>query len=293
VSDARRRIRVGRPLSGPAVLALAAAISAAAPAPGHAQDWRTVTTERRASGEELLHVDLEYGAGELQLRPIGADVLYRAKLRYDADAFRPVTEYAGNRLRIGVDNERKGLKINKHNAGRLELALGTGVPLDLDLKFGAVQASMDLGGLHIRKAQISTGASETNLEFTRPNPEQLSSLEIEVGAAAFRASGLGNANIQKLDVQGGVADVTLDFSGQWQRDMEADVQMGVGSITFRIPRDVGVRVTKKGFLASFDSDGFTKRDGDYYSTNWSDTSHHLNVDLDSAFGSVNVVWISK
>ncbi len=293
MSDPRPPLRSGRPPFGPAVLAVAALL-AASPGRARAQDWRTVTTERRSAGEELLHVDLEYGAGELHLQPASSDVLYRAKLRYDADSFQPVTDYEDGRLRIGVDNQRKGLKINKHNAGRLELALGSGVPLDLDLKFGAVQADIDLGGLRVRQAQISTGASETDVRFSSPNPEEMSSLEIEVGAAAFRASGLGNANIRRLDVQGGVANVTLDFSGEWQRDMEAEVQMGVGSITFRIPRDIGVKVTKKGFLASFDSEGFTKRDGgDYYSANWSDAGRHMNVDLDSAFGSVNVVWISK
>ncbi len=271
---------------------LAAALLGLAATPAAAQDWRTVTAMRRASGEDAMHVELEYGAGQLKVRPGAADLLYKAQLRYDASVFSPVTRYDAGTLRIGLDGGRKGIKVKNHESGRLDLELGSGTPLDLDLKFGAVEADLELGGLRIRRAQVSTGASETSMRFSRPNPVRMESLELKIGAASFVARDLANANAARLDVQGGVSDVTLDFGGDWREDLQANVQMGVGSITLRIPRGIGVRVNKSGFLASFDSEGFTKRGGTYYSSDWADADHHLELDIDSAFGAVNIVWTS-
>ncbi len=276
--------------------ALALAIALAAPAlgarPAAAQDWRSVSTMRRAAGEGALQVDLEYGAGTLKVSPGEGDLLYKAGMRYNADSFRPVTEYSDGRLRIGLDGKHGGVNIKNHESGHLDLNLGRSVPLDLNLRFGAVEATLELGGLRVRTAHISTGASETKLTFSEPNAVDMDRLELEIGAADFEARGLGNARVRNLDVRGGVADVTLDFSGAWQEDMSAEIQMGLGSITLRIPRSVGVHVKKKGFLASFDDEGFTKRGGEYFSENWSDAKQHLNLDVDSAFGSIDVVWIS-
>src|SRR5690606_6572605 len=154
-----------------------------------------------------------------------------ATVRYDADSFLPVTEYEDGRLRLGVESKR-GVKVRgRQHASRLDVALGPDAPLAIDLEFGAAQADIELGGLRIRRAEISTGASETTLRFSQPNPERLSVLDIEVGAAALRAEGLGNANVEQLTVDGGLGDVVLDFSGEWRGDMTADIDMGIGSLT--------------------------------------------------------------
>jgi len=256
-----------------------------------AQDWNTVTTSRAYQGEEALRVDVQFGAGRLFLQPGPGGSLYKATIRYDADAFQPVTEYGDGRLRVGMKTNR-GIKLRgRQHAGRLDVALGPDAPLTLDLEFGAAQADIELGGLRIRRAEISTGASETTLRFSQPNPERLSALEIEVGAAALRAEGLGNANLDRLTVDGGLGDVVLDFSGEWRGDTTADIDMGIGSLTLRVPKGVGLHVVKDGFLASFDSQGLVKRGDGYYSLDWDTAPHRLTVRIDAAFGSINVRWI--
>ena len=81
------------------------------------------------------------------------------------------------------------------------------------------------------------------------------SLEIDVGAASFEASNLGNANASLVHVQGGVGSVDLDFGGQWSQDMTVDADLAFGKLTLHVPRDVGVRVEVQKFLASFDQQG--------------------------------------
>lgn len=256
---------------------------------GDAQDWRTITTLRQFKGEEALHVDLQYGAGRLYVVPGEASSLYKATLRYDASHFKPLTQYSDGHLKVGI--EGGSIKGRNMKAARLDLALGTRVPLDLELQFGAAQAEVELGGMRIREARIATGASETNLNVNAPNGEKCSLLKLEVGAASFEATGLGNLNCQTVDVDGGVGDVTLDFNGAWRVDSDVSVDMGLGSLTLRVPRGLGVQVRKTGFLASFDSQGLVKRGNTYFSENWEKASNRISFNIDAAFGSINIEWV--
>jgi hypothetical protein len=272
---------------GLAVLGLA--VLGLAPSALQAQDWRSITTLRRFSGEELLRVKLEYGAGRLTIGPGSESSLYRATLRYDANAFRPVNRYANGQLNLGI--EGGSIRSGNLRAGRLDLSLGPQVPLDLDLKFGAAEAEVELGGLRIREASIQTGASGTRVRVSQPNREACSSATFEVGAARFEATGLGNLNCEDVRLSGGVGEVILDFSGEWRNDASAEVDMGLGSLTLRVPRGLGVSVRKSGVLASFDSQGLIKRGNVYYSENFERAEHKLMVTIDAALGAIKVQWV--
>jgi predicted membrane protein len=94
-----------------------------------------------------------------------------------------------------------------------------------------------------------------------------------------------------MSFHGGVGDVTLDFGGEWRAPAEANVKIGIGSLKVLLPRDLGVAITLSRFLASFDHDGFTKRGGVYYSDNYAAARVHLNLDVDAAFGGIEVHWL--
>ncbi len=113
-------------------------------------------------------------------------------------------------------------------------------------------------------------------------------LELAVGVAEFRASGLGNARFQEFEFKGAVGDVVLDFTGDWSADASGTIEMGLGSLTLVFPEDLGVRITKKGFLAALDAPGFTKVDGGWQSPNWDSAPHQFEIRLVSALGSIEV-----
>lgn len=255
----------------------------------NAQDWRTITSLRQYKGEDAMEVSVEYGAGNLSIQPATGNALYRATLRYDANAFKPVMQYSNGRLRVGI--EGGSIKGRNMKSGRLDLVLGTRVPLDLDLKFGAVEANVELGGLRIRELHIATGASDTELNVRSLNLQPCSFAEFEVGAAEFTASGLGNLNCERVKMAGGVGDVTLDFNGAWRINADVDIDMGLGSLTLRVPRGLGVAVKKTGVLASFDSQELIKRGNMYYSQNWDKATNRVTFTIDAALGSIRMVWV--
>lgn len=275
-------------------IALAATLTALAllaPRPALGQDWHTASYSRQVDRERNLRVDVQYGAGRLNIAPAASGTLYRANLRYDADAFTPSVTYANARVRFGVEgNNVRGRNLKE---GLLDLRLTPDVPVDLELAFGASDATIELGGLRIQSAEIQTGASRTVLRVSSPNQEQCRQLEIEVGAARFEAHELGNLNTRRVTVKGGVGEVTLDFTGAWQQDMNASISMGLGTLTLRLPAGLGVRVVKDGMLTSFDSQRLTKRGDVYYSEDWDTATHKLSLELEAALGSIRVEWVDS
>lgn len=288
------------------VLALAgAAVAVALGARGAAgQDWLEMSTARQADGIQKVRLHVEYGAGELTIRPAREGDLYDAHYRYDASRFQPVRSYdltSGTaEVRLGVRslNGKDGVHfdwkdlssgdLDTENSGSLQVGLSRDVPTDLRVTVGAARNRMRLGGLPITGLVIETGASETDLDFSEPNPSVMDELRIKAGAASLTAESLGNARFRSLRVEGGVGDVTLDFSGRWTTDAKGSIHVGLGSLSLRFPPDLAVKIDKSTVLASFSAAGFVKTADGYRTRNWDSAEHHLELEINAAFGSIDV-----
>lgn len=273
------------------LLALASFLALAPPAAG--QSWRTVTMSRQAQGQESLDVSVEYGDGRLDLGVAEPGLLYSMRLRYDEERYEPEAELDGDDLRIGVEALGRNIRLDsdRRDHGEMELRLTREIPMELRLELGAVRADVDLGGLTLTDLHLGTGASEARIDVSSPNRVVMDRATLEVGAADFSARRLGNLNAREIDVSAGVGKVTLELTGSWTHDADISVKVGLGSLELRVPRGLGVRIEKKTFLTSFDADDFVKRDGAYYSRDWAEAERRISIDVDAAFGSVDVVWV--
>ena len=256
-----------------------------------AQNMRTTTMSRQLEGEDEVRVDVEYGAGRFVVRPVGDNLLYRMNLRYDEDRYEPVAEYSNGRLEIGVDSRGRSRLRGDREAGELTLELARGVPMDLELQFGAVKADLDLGGLALTDLDLHTGASESVIDISEPNREVIETASFEVGAADFTLHNLGNLNAERIEVDAGVGSLTLWLDGEWQRNTRLAIDMGLGALELRVPEGLGIQLRKDSFLTALDSEGLVKRGDTYESLDWNDADRQVTIDLDAAFGSVKVVWI--
>jgi hypothetical protein len=273
------------------VLSITAVAAVALPALASGQSWRDVTMSRQLQGDDAVRVNVEYGAGRLTVGAIDEGLLYRMNLRYDEDAFEPVAELDGDRLRLGVESVRRNVRTRGRQSGRLDLELARGVPMDLDLEFGAVRADIDLGGLVLTGLDLSTGASQSIVDVSEPNRGSMSTASFEVGAAEFTARNLGNLNAERIDVDAGVGSLMLWLTGEWERDAQVSIDMGLGSLELMVPEGLGVRLRKDSFLTALDSEGLVKRGDVYESLDYDDADRRVTIDLDAAFGSVKVVWV--
>ena len=257
-----------------------------------AQNWSTQTVSRQLAGEDEVRVHVKYGAGVLRVHPGESGTLYRMELRYDEDAVEPRTRYDDGRLEIGVDRIGRGIRVKRGDgSGRLELALTREVPLYLDMEFGAARADFDLGGLSIRGLNLKTGASDTRVDVSQPNPVELELASFGAGAASFVATGLGNLNAERIRLEVKAGKATLDFTGEWQRNTDVSVELDLGAVELRFPRGLGVRLVSDVFLASVDAQDMVKRGQDYFSLDWDSAETQVTVEVDARVGALDVVWV--
>ena len=267
-----------RTLSRDAAGALALASVALPAHRAGAQSWRSFDVSRQLADTTPVLVRLEYEIGNLSVRPATGGLLYGAHLRYDAERAMPRYEFtpATRTLRLGVER-RTGATARDGDAGELRVELTRRAPIDLELRLGAVEADLDLGGMRLDHLKVESGASEATVRFDAPNGERMRALTFAVGAASLRVTRLANANADQIRVQAGVGSVDLDFGGQWSRDVELTLEMALGSATLRVPRDVGIQVEATRRLAGFELPGLVKRGDAWVSPNWDSARYHLRV----------------
>ena len=258
-----------------------------------AQNRRTVTMSRQVEDEQNVEVDVQYGAGRFSVGPAESGVLYHMQIEYDEDVFRPIAEYQDRSLQIGTESLGRHFWFGRdRGAGEMELALSRDVAMDLNMDFGAVQADIDLGGIRLTRLEINTGASQTQIDISEPNSEAMSRASMDVGAAEFTVRNLGNLNTEVIEIDAGIGEIDLDFTGDWRQNARVSVDMGLGSLVLRFPRGLGVRLVKDTFLTSLDSEGLVKRGDAYYSLDYDDAEYQITVNIDAAFGSIRVAWVN-
>jgi len=290
-------------------LAIAALLCTAVPVTG--QQWRDFRAARQVGPVESLEVELLYGAGRLSVSPSDDSFLYDASVRYDTERFQPIrgwtTDGTRGRLRLAMTsvNDETGpatirleewdldfdfddLRHSGDELGTLDFELHPDVPTDLRLGVGAARSRLELGGLSLTSLEVLTGASQTDIDFSEPNLVRMSDLTLKAGAAEFEAEGLGNARFDRLEFKGAIGNVVLDFSGEWEQSATADITMGVGELKLRVPRNIGVRIVRSSLLLKLDAEGFERADGVYVTPNWDTADIRLDIDLEAAFGTVEV-----
>jgi hypothetical protein len=279
----------------PAIVLLLGIGSAAEPAT--AQSWKTVAKSRQRRGQEFLEAKINYAVGRFSLKKGSDKALYRIDSRYDEDAFELTTNYfeSGHRgslvidIKGHADVDREDLDDYDLEAGRLDVYLTGSTPLALSMKFGAAEATLDLGGLKLTNLVLETGASDTRIRFSERNTETAEHCTFKAGAAALRLDDLGNSGCRRLNVSGGVGRLALDFSGDWKHDTTADIKVGLGTIEISVPAELGVRIDRSTFLMSFDAPDFEKQDGGIWlSRNWDTAKHHLSLSVSGALGGIRI-----
>jgi len=289
------------PWIAPAVLGLACVVSNASAQSDRV--YRTVSSSRQPLGERDFTVEARFALGHFNLTRDQSGALYRTTLLYDEALFEPEQTYDSHNRVLTVDltheEGRRSRNINLRNLRdlrqRLDIALAPSVPARVNLEFGVVRADIDFGGMSLIRSDIKIGASEVVVRFSRPTIAPCERLHVTMGAAEFSAEQLGNSNCAELSFEGAAGALALDFSGEWQHEGKtaARVKLGFGTLKLQFPSHLGVAISIKRFLASFDGSGFVKRGDTYYSRNYDSATAQLDLDINAVLGDIEVVWVPR
>ncbi|MBI5020519.1 MAG: hypothetical protein HZB59_03705 [Ignavibacteriales bacterium] len=256
------------------------------------------------TNERGLKVDLEAGFGNIHIEKGSANQLLAIDI--DADLKKDLSEYIdySNRDDIGYlsinttdalkenrDKKKHSLHISGFEDNNWLMRFTDAVPISFDIELGMGKGEINLTGLQVKDLNLSTGASSVSLRFDEKNKTEIDNITIETGLSKFKAYGLSNANFDNLKFEGGVGSYLLDFSGKLQREVDVDIQIGLGSITIVIPDEIGAKVYyEKSWVASIDLPRYYEENEDntYFSKNYYSAKGRLNFHIEAGLGSVTI-----
>ena len=274
-------------------------LAIATPVSAQSGDMYEISARRQITGVRTLEAEIQYAVGRLHVASAPSGLLYDSKLVYDSEEFVPVRSWnlsdGAGQLALSLSglNENWDLdELDEADLGEFKLGLSREVPTALSLTVGAAEVEMDLGGVALSQFGYRTAASATKIGFDAPNPVRMDRIELAAGAAEFEVLGLGNARFDFIEFVGAIGDVHLDFSGDWKESAQGELRMGLGSMQLTFPRNIGVRIEKKGFLAPFESAGFEKVDGGFQTANWDSADTQLTLNIRAVFGTIDVDFVN-
>jgi len=192
-------------------------------------------------------------------------------------------------ITLGKDEgEHSGIHIR---GGDWYITLTDAIPISFDLELDVVKGDFDLTGLKVKDFNLSAGASDVTLTFDQQNTTPVDNINIESGVSKFDGRMLCNANFRHFRFQGGVGASTLDFGGTLTREVDVDLEVGLGVMNVIVPSQVGARVFySKNFLSKLqcDSDFEPSGQDQYTTTNFFGVPGRMNIRIDTGLGSIKV-----
>jgi hypothetical protein len=257
------------------------------------EEVRVLQTE----GAERARVRLRLLSDQLTIR--GGEqppTLLQGRFRYNVAAWEPnITQETENGETRVTLNQGMGSQIplgqSKTYQNEWEINLGRGILTDLGVDMGSGTADLALGGLSLTDLSVTAANTDLVLTFDAPNPEPLGLLRLTAGTGKFKASGLGNANFDRVSIMGGAGAVDLDFSGSIQRSAIADVKAGAGKITVRVPGGIGARATVSGSpLRTLDLENFTESgENTYVNSTYGEAPLTLTLRITAGVGKIVLI----
>ncbi len=256
----------------------------------------SITKSQPLGTEKALDADIRFDVGSLEVAADKGSSIYTIDLDYDKASYQDAIGYDRSgetgHLTFRLESLHKlGLRSDRH-PNRLRLGLTNTLPVRLNINTGVGDARLSLTGLQLSNLDIESGVGGARVSSYEPNQISCDRVRIKNGVGSLEAVGLGNLRFGELEFEGGVGGANLDFTGEWQRDADIKVQVGVGGVSVKMPRGIGVKVEgQKNFLSGFHLDGFTMRDSFYYSDGYDGAKIRVFVHVVTGVGGFKISWV--
>lgn len=254
----------------------------------------TAEEEFTAALDRPLEVILQVDAGEVLVEKGSDERSGSVMIRYAPRKFRQKIDFdeRTNRLRISFD--MKGLKSvdTDEESAEVYVRLPYGVDIVFEAKVKAGEVTMEMGGLRLTDFYLNNWAGEVEVRFDEPNPVVMEMLDVtaKVGESSFVR--LGNARFKKANINGGIGELDVDFTGDLVNESRARVDLDIGEASIYLPRDVGIKMRIGGgfsFLSEKHIDrSLHRRGGSYYSDDYEGMQERFYVSITPGLGELTV-----
>ncbi len=133
---------------------------------------------------------------------------------------------------------------------------------------------------------IDTGVGDVIMNMGDLNADRV---DMDLGVGDVNLTFSGSPTVTDLNVDAGTGDIEIDLTGEWRKNLNASIDAGVGDITVKVPSDVGVRVKADTGVGSIKADGFMIKGKSYVNTAYETAEIKLNIDVDAGVGSIKLL----
>jgi len=249
-----------------------------------------------AGDAEAADVEITFFAGKLDLRGGDGASLLSVTARDNVVELEPRFEVAreGHQLsaRAWVHSDaRLDTWDDEEQTNEWRVALGRKVPTVLSLEVAMGEATIDLGGVPLKRVEAEMGLGAGTLRFSEPNPIELERLAIELGAGSFHVEQLGNACAATTEIEVSSGEFTIDLGGEWRRSGLVRITGGMCNVDVRVPKSVALRIdARESRFADVEARGLDG-EGELRWVSSKDAAGEVEVtlELDVDFGDVTIV----
>jgi hypothetical protein len=118
--------------------------------------------------------------------------------------------------------------------------------------------------------------------------------DVPLDLAVRFGAGEGHLNIGALalrtvNVEMGVGHLEMDLRGSPKRNYDVRVRGGVGELTVRLPRDVGVAAKAAGGIGAIDTSGLWREAGRWVNAAYENTKAAIHLDIRGGIGAIHLI----
>jgi N-terminal domain of toast_rack, DUF2154 len=126
--------------------------------------------------------------------------------------------------------------------------------------------------------------NEWDLRFNDDVPLDLS---VEMGAGESDLD-LDSLALTGLNLAMGAGVTTVDLTGDYEQNLAANIEGGLGEAAVLLPSEVGVRVNAQGGLGQINAEGLRSEGEAYVNDAYGDSDVTLEVDVRGGIGEINL-----
>lgn len=277
----------------PGLLLLGALPLAAAPQRDESRELEKVQSNFKVRTDRDFHFRLEVDAGEVRVSRGSSEDQLTVHLVYTKKQFRHALRFneQENRLEVRFDKDGWFSHDGDGMTAELEIELPRDATMRADCRIKAGEVEMQLGGLRLADFMMQVMAGEVNVDFDEPNRMEMAKLELNtrIGESNFRR--LGNARFHDADINGGIGEMTIDFSGAVLPAARAEVDLDIGETVIVLPQATGAKlaVSKFLFLSHIEMPFDFRKDGRYYyNDNYGKAGQDFELRVNSGIGELRI-----
>lgn len=237
-------------------------------------------------GDTSAEVEIKLSGCRVTIKRGDRNSILSTRISYDKEHILPDIEYKRKDgiCKIRLSSEQKKNSIFGEDSAVVFLT--PHIPLSLRI-YTSAESRIDLSGIKIDEIELILGMGNTFLSIEKPNSIRCKEIRIYGNAARLKAEGLGYLNFDRFYFDLNVGMVTLDMAGTYHGRSDAEIKMGIATLTLILPSDTGVRFKTNGVLYTT-VEGLQREDNWYTSPDFGRTDGELLMHINGGLGTLRV-----